>query len=204
MTSVEAIVFDFGGVLIDWDPRNLYRAYFPNQPQAMENFLKEVNFSLWNAKQDGGRSFAEGVAELSEEFPHYTKLIQAYAENWEKSITGEIKGTVDILYRLKAQGYPLYGLSNWSAETFPLVRDDYKFFNEFDEIIISGEVKLIKPHEAIYRLLLKRINRPSDTCLFIDDSPVNISVAKKLGFQTHLFQSPETLKKALGKKLPKF
>ena len=201
--SIKAIIFDFGGVLVDWDPRNLYQAYFPNQPEALNDFLEEVGFAAWNARQDGGRSFAEGVAELSARFPHRAELIRAYAENWTASIRGEIAGTVEILYELKAQGYPLYGLSNWSAETFPLVKDEYAFFKEFDKIIISGEVKLIKPDPAIYRLLLQHIQRPAAECLFIDDSPVNIAAAKELGFQTHRFQSPKALVDDLQERLPK-
>src|SRR5689334_9689756 len=114
-----SIIFDFGGVLIDWNPRNLYREYFPGQPQAMEDFLNEIKFMDWNALQDKGRSFAEGATVLSAEFPHRTELIHAYFENWEKSIVGQIDESVEILSSLKKKGYPVYGLSNWSAETFP-------------------------------------------------------------------------------------
>ena len=194
---IKVIVFDFGGVLINWDPRNLYNDYFPAESQALEDFLTEVDFYTWNAQQDKGRSFAEGVAELSTNFPHHANLIKAYAENWKKSITGEIAGTVEILYRLKTKGYSLYGLSNWSAETFSLVRDEYPFFDEFDEIIISGEVNLIKPKPEIYNLLLSKIEYSASECLFIDDAQVNINAARALGFHTLRFETPEILGKAL-------
>ena len=196
-SSIKAIIFEFGGVLINWDPRNLYNTYFPEQPRALEDFLNEVDFYAWNALQDKGRSFAEGVDELSAKFPHRATLIAAYAEHWKKSITGEIEASVKILYDLKEKGYPLYGLSNWSAETFPLVKDKYLFFNEFAEIVLSGKIKLIKPDPEIYRYLLNKIKYTASECLFIDDSQSNIIAAKSLGFYTVHFQSPEQLEKKL-------
>jgi 2-haloacid dehalogenase len=198
MTShIRAVIFDFGGVLIGWDPRNLYTRYFPDEPQAMEDFLAEISFMEWNAQQDKGRPFSEGVALLSKQFPHRAHLINAYQENWKESITGEIEGTVKLLSILKESGFSLYGLSNWSAETFPIVRHEFEFLNLFDEIILSGEVKLIKPEHEIFELCLQRIGRPADQCLFIDDSETNIVAASKLGFDTIHFISPEHLKDEL-------
>ena len=105
MTSqIKAVVFDFGGVLIGWDPRNLYSRFFPEQPQAMEDFLAEISFMEWNAQQDKGRPFAEAVASLSKQFPHHAHLISAYQENWKESITGSIDGTVELLRMLKEKG----------------------------------------------------------------------------------------------------
>src|SRR5690349_4943800 len=146
MTSqkITSIIFDFGGVLINWDPRSVYKEYFPDQPQAMEDFLAEINFVEWNAQQDKGRTFAEGAAILSREFPHYSRLIHAYFENYEKSLVSQIDESVEILAELKRKGYPIYGLSNWSAETFPLTRRKYKVFELLDDYVLSGEVKLIK------------------------------------------------------------
>ena len=191
--TIKAIIFDFGGVLLNWDPRNLYRTYFPEQEQALEEFLREVDFYTWNAELDKGKSLDLGVAELSAKFPHRANLIAAYAKHWGETITGEVEGTVKTLYQLKAKGYPLYGLSNWSVETFPFVRDVYPFFDEFDEIIISGEVNLIKPEPEIYQLLLSKIDFPAQACLFIDDSRANIDMARSLGFHAVLFESPEGL-----------
>jgi len=194
---IKAIIFDFGGVLVEWHPHNLYKACFPEDPQGIDEFLDEVGFYAWNAEQDKGRSFAEGVALLSAKFPHRTNLIEAYAENWIDSIDGEITGTVEILHRLRAKNYPLYGLSNWSAETFPLVRDEFSFLGEFDDVVLSGEVKMAKPEPEIFELLLKRIVYSAEECFFIDDSQANIDVARILGFQTHHFKSPEILEEAL-------
>jgi 2-haloacid dehalogenase len=191
--TIKAILFDFGNVLIEWDPRHVYRRYFPNNEAAMEQFFREVNFMEWNAQQDKGRPFVEGVALLSREFPQYAHLIQAYHDNWTKSIGGSLDGTVEIMKRLKQSGYSLYGLSNWSAETFPLVRDKFMFFDLLDDIILSGEVGQIKPHPDIYKIALKRIGRPASECLFIDDSSANIEQARKMGFAVIHFQSPEQL-----------
>jgi 2-haloacid dehalogenase len=198
MTSkIKAVIFDFGGVLISWDPRNLYSRFFPEQPQAMEDFLAEISFMEWNAQQDKGRPFEEAVALLSKQFPHRAHLIRAYRENWRESITGSIEGTVELLRLLKKNGYSLYGLSNWGTETFALVQHEFDFFNLFDEIILSGEVKLIKPDPEIFELFLQKIGKPADQCLFIDDSEPNIITAKKMGFDTVHFKSPEHLKNEL-------
>lgn len=196
--TIQAILFDFGNVLLEWNPRHVYRRYFPNDEEAMENFLREVNFMDWNAQQDKGRTFAEGVAILSQQFPHYSGLIQAYHENWIDSIGEDFKGTVDILKRLKQAGYSLYGLSNWSAETFPIARQKYNFFDLLDDIIISGEVGSIKPEPEIFEIALSRIGKPAGECLFIDDSLTNIEQARKMGFATIHFQSPEQLEQELN------
>jgi 2-haloacid dehalogenase len=196
-SPIKAIIFDFGGVLLDWDPRNLYQRYFPNQPQAMEEFLSEIDFFAWNAHQDKGRSFAEGNAELIAQFPQHANLIQAYFENYEESITGAIEGTVNILQMFKEKGYPLFGLSNWSAETFQRARHVYPFFDWFDGITLSGEVKLNKPDPAIFNLLLNKIRYSAPECLLIDDSKPNVDSAKKLGFATIHFISAEQLRTEL-------
>ena len=198
-TPIKAIIFDFGGVLLNWDPRNLYQHYFPNQPQAMEAFLTEIDFYNWNAQQDKGRSFSDAIAIHSARFPKRAHLIRAYYEHWEDSVTGAIPGTVDILHKLKQKGYPLYGLSNWSAETFPRARHKYSFFDLFDDIILSGDVKLIKPDLAIFNLLLDKIRYSAPECLLIDDSLANINAAKKLGFVTIHFTSPGQLQTELQK-----
>src|SRR5512138_3811764 len=117
-----AIVFDFGGVLIDWNPRYLYHKLFDNDTDAVERFLDEIGFVEWNTEQDRGRPFALAVKELTERFPHYADFIKAYEERWEESIGGAIQPTVKLLAELKQAGYALYGLSNWSTETFPRIR----------------------------------------------------------------------------------
>lgn len=196
-TQIKAIIFDFGNVLLEWNPRNVYQRYFPDDPEGMERFFKEVNFADWNLQQDKGRPFAEGVAILSQQFPHHSHLIQAYHDHWVESVSGSIAGTVHILKQLKQAGYSLYGLSNWSAETFPYARKKYDFFDLLDDIVISGEVGHIKPDPEIFQIMLEKVGRPAQECLFIDDSLTNIKQAQKMGFATIHFQSPEQLETKL-------
>jgi 2-haloacid dehalogenase len=196
-TNITTIIFDYGNVLLEWNPRYLYERFFPDDPEGMEAFLKEINFMDWNALQDKGRPFVEGVADLSRQFPHHAHLIQAYHEHWIDSI-GEIYwSTVDIIHELKQKGYGIYGLSNWSAETFPRIRDKYNFFDLFDDMVISGEVGHVKPQPEIFHILLRKIGRPAQACLFIDDSLPNIRQANTMGFVTIHFQNPEQLRAEL-------
>ena len=191
-TNIKAIIFDFGNVLLEWNPRLVYQRYF-NDEASVERFLHEVNFMEWNAHQDRGRSFAEGVAVLSKQFPQYAGLIRAFHEHWKDSIGGAIMGTVELVKGLKRAGYPLYGFSNWSAETFPIARERFDFFDLFDDMVISGEVGYVKPEPEIYQIMLDRIGRPAQECLLIDDSLPNISQANKMGFAIIHFQSPAQL-----------
>jgi len=192
------IVFDFGGVLMDWNPRYLYSRYFDGDPHAMEDFLAEIHFAEWNTEQDKGRPFAEGVALLTEQFPQYAALIRAFDEHWEETVGGAILPVVGMAQRLKAAGYHLHGLSNWSEEKFRQVRQKFAFFNLFDSILVSGEVKLAKPDPRIYQIFLQRIGQPAADCLFIDDSAANIAAARQLGFGTILFESEDQLEQELA------
>ena len=198
-SSIQAIIFDFGNVLINWDPHNVFNKYFLNDRQAIDNFLTEINFKDWNLSQDKGVPFAKGVMQLSAKFPQYAHLIRAYDENWEESITGLIPETVEILHRLKMAGYKLYGLTNWSAEKFTLIKEKYEAFNLFEDIVVSGEVSLVKPDPLIFRLLLQKIHRQPDECLMIDDSLENIEAAQRMGFVIHHFTSPARLEDYLQK-----
>ena len=193
MDQKTAIIFDFGGVLINWDARNLYRKLFPTDETGMEQFLRDVDFSAWNLELDRGTPFAQGVNELSGRFPNYASLIKAYDERWEESLNGPIQPVVDALQRLKANGYALYGLTNWSHEKFELVRHKYAFFSLFESIVVSGEVHLVKPDPRIYTLLLEKIKRRPGQCIFIDDSLKNIATAQSMGFISIHFQSPQQL-----------
>jgi len=196
-SHIKTIIFDYGGVLLEWNPRNLYQRFFPNQPEAMEQFLTEINFMDWNAQQDKGRPFAEAVESLSAEFPQYAPLIRAYDEYWEESLGGVIPGSIEILKQLKAKQYPLYGLSNWSGETFLRARQKYEFFDLFDDMVISGDVKMIKPDPAIFEFALQQFKKNASECLYIDDSIANIQQAQKMGFHTIHFESSEQLTKDL-------
>ena len=198
-SNIKAVIFDFGNVLLEWEPRNVYRRYFPNDEEGMERFLRDVDFMAWNAMQDKGRSFKEGVADHSIRFPQYAPMIQAYQDHWVDSIGDANWGTVEILKGLKQAGYSLYGLSNWSTETFPHARHKYDFFDLFDDMVISGEVGYVKPEPEIYRILLEKIGRPAQECLFIDDSLPNIKQANTMGFTSILFTSPDQLRDELSR-----
>lgn len=187
------IIFDFGGVLMDWDPLYLYGKLFHGDREAAYSFLEEIGFHEWNAQQDAGRSFDEAVRLLCDRFPQHCGLIRAYHDRWEESISGPIWPTVEILHRLHAAGYPLYGLSNWSDEKFQIVRRRYGFFDCFEDIVVSGAVRLVKPDERIFQVLLERVGLPARACLLIDDSEVNVAVARRLGFDAIHFQSPDDL-----------
>ncbi len=192
-----AIVFDFGNVLIEWDPRYLYRKLFTGDENGMEKFLTEIDFARWNMLQDAGRPFADGVADLCARFPQYCDLIHSYNERWEESIGGAIWPTVAIVKQLKQAGYPLYGLSNFSAEKFPLMQHRYQFFDWFDHIVLSGDVGMAKPDQRIFHLMSERIRRPTQQCLLIDDSFPNIQAACQTGFEVIHFQDAVQLKRDL-------
>lgn len=191
------IVFDIGGVLIEWNPRHLYRTLFHDDEVAMEYFLTQVCTPEWNAELDHGRSFQSAVAELAQQHPDYRELIMAYHEQWPKMVPFAFEDTVEVLSEVKTAGYPLFALSNWSAETFPIMRQRYPFLDWFEDILLSGEVGISKPDNQIYEVFLDRIKRTPDECLFIDDSERNIDAARSLGFQALLFKSASQLRDEL-------
>jgi 2-haloacid dehalogenase len=188
-----AIIFDFGGVVIHWDPRRVYRRFVLTDA-AIDGFFREVGFHQWNADQDrGAMTWDAAVAELASRFPHHRQLISAYHEFWEDSIAGPIEGTVRIIERLRASGQRLVGLSNWSSEKFRLTQQRYDLFKLFDEIVISGDVKVMKPEREIFEITLRKLGLRADECLFIDDSKSNVDGAAAMGFQVIHFQSPSQL-----------
>ena len=191
-----AIVFDFGGVLIDWNPYLLYRTMLDSD-EEIQQFLNEIGFRDWNLSLDKGKPFAQGVEELSAKFPHRAELIRAFDTRWMETLGEPLLDTVAVMQKIKTAGYPLYGLSNWSAEKFRLVKQRFEFLNYLDDYVVSGEVKQIKPESDIFNTLLSRIHRSAGECLFIDDSQDNIRAADNLGFQTILFTSADQLETEL-------
>ena len=194
-SNIETIVFDFGGVLIDWNPRHMYRTILDDE-EKMEWFLKHICTDEWNLEQDKGRSLESGTEILTKKFPEHKNLIEAFYGNWEQMLKGEISETVEILHELKNK-FKIYGLTNWSAETFPVALKRFDFLKLFDGIVVSGHEKLIKPGKEIFHLLLKRYNLQSGNCVFIDDNIKNVEAAVAIGFHTIYFISPEDLKEKL-------
>jgi 2-haloacid dehalogenase len=195
-SSLPALLFDFGNVLVDWDFHRIFKPFFPSNA-AIDSFFAEINFAEWNQRLDAGLPFAKGIAEHTEKFPQYAHILQAYDTDWRKGVAGPIHGTVEILQRLKQADYPLYVLSNFSAEKFVHMRDDYPWVALFDDVILSGEHGLIKPDPAFYQLALQRIGRSAQECLFIDDVLPNIESARRLGLPSIHFQSPSQLEREL-------
>ena len=188
-----ALVFDLGGVLVDWDPRYLYRQLF-DDPDEMESFLAEVTTAEWNAYQDAGRPLAEAVELLVAEHPQRRELIEAFHGRWPEMLAGEIPGTVDVLADVRAAGVRLIALSNWSAETFPFARERFDFLAWFEGIVISGDVGVNKPDRRIFEHLIEQFGIEPAAALFIDDSSANVDAATALGFQAIQFTDATTLR----------
>jgi 2-haloacid dehalogenase len=191
------VVFDLGGVLIEWNPRHLYRKLFGGDEAAMESFLANVCTVEWNERQDAGRSFADAVAELRPRHPDKVELIEAFGRRFDEMIPGAVQGSVDILADLKRAGVPRYALTNWSAETFAPQRHRFEFLSWFDGIVVSGEERVIKPDPAIFRILLERYRIAPDEAVFIDDNPGNAEAAAALGIHGIHFRSPALLRREL-------
>ena len=193
----KTVIFDLGGVLVDWNPRYFYRSVF-NDDEKMEDFLSSCCNSEWIVAMDAGITAKENIARGQKACPKYAKELALYDEGWYSMFGGAIEGTVEILKNLKRAGTPLYALTNWSAEKFPWAKENFPFFNLFDGIVVSGEEKIIKPNPEIYKRLLNRYNLKAENCIFIDDSPTNVAAARALGMEGIVFVSPLSLKKQLS------
>lgn len=194
--AIDTIVFDFGGVLIDWNPRYVFREVIKDE-EKMEWFLANICTDDWNVQQDKGRLLHDGTALLTESYPEHQELIAAYYGRWEEMLKGEISETVEILHELKKH-YKVYGLTNWSAETFPIARKRFPFLEVFDGILVSGEEKLIKPDPAIFHLLIERYALTPANAIFIDDNIKNITAADNIGFHAIHYTSADLLRKRLA------
>lgn len=195
-STPHAVVFDLGAVLIDWDPRHMYRKLIDDEA-VMEEFLSEIATLRWNGYHDAGRLWSDGVAMLSAVYPEYADWIAAYSERWEEMLNGPITGSVAILSELKALGTEVHALTNWSAETFPIARERYEFLNWFEQLVVSGEERVKKPDPRIFRILLDRIERSASECVFIDDNSENVAVAADMGFNVIHFVEPTQLRTEL-------
>ena len=196
MARIETVVFDLGGVLVDWDPRYLYRKIFTGKGE-MEDFLATITTTEWHIEQDRGRTMEEATAILISRHPEHKREIEAYYGRWDEMFGGPIEGTVDILRELHERGWPLHALTNWSAETFPVARETYGFLSWFDEIVVSGKEGMIKPDKNLYAVLIQRTGLDPATSVFVDDSLPNVAAARDLGFTAVAFQNPTQLREEL-------
>jgi 2-haloacid dehalogenase len=193
---IDAVVFDLGGVVIDWDPRHLYRQLFDDEDE-MEQFLATICTLEWHEEHDRGRSTAESCAELAASHPEWADLITAWAERGEEMVGGTIDGSIELVAELKARGVPCYVLSNMEPETFPLRLARYPFLQSFDGHVISGFEGVVKPDPAIFRTLLQRFDLRPDRTLFVDDRDVNVKAAQDIGIRAVRFESPPQLRECL-------
>ncbi|MEA4916462.1 HAD family phosphatase [Proteiniphilum sp.] len=182
MELLKNIVFDFGGVLIDWNPVYLYRKIFDKE-EEMNYFLEHVCRYEWNVLQDAGRPLSEATRILQEQYPEYREEIGMYYGRWAEMLGGTIKENEKLIEPLKEK-YKVYGLTNWSKETIPIAMARYDFFNYLDGMVVSGEEKIVKPDPQLYSILLNRYGIQAEESLFIDDNYANIETAQQLGFQT--------------------
>jgi 2-haloacid dehalogenase len=194
----DVVIFDLGGVLIDWDPRHLYRKLFLGDDAAMEDFLANVCTGDWNRDQDMGRSCAAAARLLRARHPAKAELIDTYYARFDEMMAGPIHGSVEILYELHSRGTPLYGLSNFSAETYPLALRRFDFIRLLRNVIVSGEVRAIKPDPRIYQILFERCRIDPRRAVFIDDMPANVETARRLGVHGILFSGPDALRRELA------
>jgi 2-haloacid dehalogenase len=192
------VIFDLGGVLIRWDPRNLYRKLFPGDDAAMEEFLATVCTVEWNECQDAGRTFAAAEEEAIARHPAKAELIRAFGARFDEMIPGANDEVVAILDELKRRGTKLYALTNWSAETFPSARRRFAFLSWFEGIVVSGHEGLIKPDPALFRRLFARYAIEPSQAVFIDDAPYNVAGANSLGIHGIHFTGPAKLRQELA------
>lgn len=191
------IVFDLGGVLVDWNPRYLYRDVFKSEDE-MEYFLQYVCSPEWNLRLDAGLSFQVAIPERCLEYPQYAREIQMYWERWPQMLKGEISPVVEIFRYFKSHSdYKTYALSNWSNQTFPIAEERFDFLKEFDGVILSGKEKVIKPDPEIFHRLLNQFQLKAEQCLFIDDNLDNVKSALDLNFLALHYHNPLSLKHQL-------
>lgn len=191
-----AMIFDLGNVLIDWNPRYLYKKMF-DDPVRMEWFLANICTMPWNSQLDAGASFAAETARLSKLYPEYKTFIDAYHTRWDEMVVGAIDGTVAIFKELKARGVPCFALSNWSDEKYQTTKHRFDFLQWFDGLVISGQLGVVKPNPKIYHHLFKTFALKPENTVFVDDLPSNIEAATRLGMRGIVFTSPTDLRRKL-------
>ncbi len=188
-----AVVFDLGGVVIDWNPRHLYRKLIPDRDR-MEWFLAAVCSPAWNERMDRGTPFAEAVAELTARYPDHGALIAAYRDRWPEMLNGTIAGTECILYDLRDAGVPLYAITNWPAETFPVAVARYPVLSVFRAVAVSGVDGMAKPDVAMFEYARRCFGIPLGDCLFVDDTAVNVAAARAVGLPALQFTGAPALR----------
>jgi 2-haloacid dehalogenase len=192
MPRIRTVVFDVGGVLIDWNPRYLYRKMIP-EPAEMERFLADVCTPEWHAQHDLGVSYEDSIPQLIAVHPQWSVEIRAWDERFVEMYGGVFEGTVDLLRELHRRRVPLVASTNWGAESWAMAKDRYEFLGWFDGAIVSGEVGMAKPDPAFYELLIDTFDLVPNQTLYVEDNHVNLQAAADRGFVPHRFESPADL-----------
>lgn len=196
--KIKTIIFDLGGVLINWNPRFVYRSIF-NTEEEIDWFFDNICTNDWNENQDAGYPIEKATQELIEKHPDWEDQILAYYGRWEEMLGGEISESVSIFEKLREKNlYKFYALTNWSAETFPVALERFKFLQWFDGRVVSGEEKTRKPFHDFYNILLSRYNIDPSEAIFIDDNKRNVEAAEVLGIKSIHFESPDQLSASLS------
>ena len=196
--KIENIIFDLGGVLLDWNPEYLYAKIIEDDQEKMDWFLQNICTTEWNMEQDAGRSFKEGTDLLLDQYPQYESWIRAFYVRWNEMLKGDINDTVLTLNKLNALSeLKLYALTNWSVETFPIAEARFPFFKLFEGIVVSGMENTRKPFPQIYQILLNRYQLEAEKCLFIDDNKDNVEAARLMGMAAIHFNRPDQLNEEL-------
>ncbi len=197
LASRPVLIFDLGGVVLDWNPRYLFRQLIPDD-ETREWFLAEVCSPAWTLQMDTGKPSAEAVAELSARFPDQAGLISAYWDRWPEMLGGPIPGTSELVAELARSGRELYAISNFNGEVWPATMDAFPVLNCFKDIVISSFVGVCKPDPRIFALALRRFGVAARDCLFIDDVAANVDGAKAAGIAAVQFTSAAALRRLLA------
>ena len=190
------IIFDFGNVLVEWHPEQVYGEYFGDEAKAWW-FLRHVADLDWRQRIDAGESQDACIAELKARQPEYAEAIELYRSHWREMLTGEMPGMRELLIELRVKGYEIYGLTNWSMETFPEAREHFGILQLIDRYVVSGAERLVKPDPRLFRVLLDRYDLKAEECTFVDDNPDNVAAARALGMEGIVFHGAEDLRKQL-------
>lgn len=196
---MQNIIFDFGNVLVEWHPEQVFGEYFGDEAKAWW-FLRHVTDMPWRQRIDSGESQDACIAELQEHFPGYAEPIALYRDRWREMLTGEMPGMRRLIGDLKRAGYGIYGLTNWSMETFPEARQHFSILQLIDRYVVSGAEGLVKPDPRLFQVLLQRYSLQAKECTFVDDNPDNVEAARRLGMKGIVFVGADNLREALGLK----
>jgi 2-haloacid dehalogenase len=196
LASRPVLIFDLGGVVLDWNPRHLFGAVIPDEAQR-EWFLTEVCSPRWNAQMDAGKPSAEAVAELSAQYPDHAPWIRAYWERWPEMLGGLVPGTGELIADLAAAGRGLYAITNFNGEVWPVTLDTFPVLSQFKDIIVSGFERVTKPGPEIFALALRQFGVAAADCLFIDDVAANVDGARAAGLAAVQFTSAAALRRLL-------